>query len=204
MDDERGNELLILMGTAPVHAATFEMIASVTSPSGVGMCQTTSSSPSHTYARVGDLTSGEVVPMRHISNSSVDSGGTQEFPAMSTSLLNEMDRGDFARIPYDRIQHEYPEVWAERQQDPLHFRYPGVGGESYSDVIGRLRPIIIELERQRRSVLVISNLAVQRCLYAYFAGVPMAEVPHLVFDMHSVAELQPGPFGCKVTRTTLA
>jgi 6-phosphofructo-2-kinase len=29
-------------------------------------------------------------------------------------------------------------------------RYPGAGGESYVDVIQRVRPIIVELERQRR------------------------------------------------------
>ena len=43
-------------------------------------------------------------------------------------------------------------------------RYPGAGGESYIDVIQRVKPVIVELERQRKSVLVISHLAVQRCL----------------------------------------
>merc|ERR1739848_300392 len=114
-----------------------------------------------------------------------------------------MDRGDYAAISYDRIKPDHPQVWEKRQQDPLHFRYPGVGGESYSDVIGRLRPIIIELERQRRSVLVISHLAVQRCLYGYFTGCPMEDIPNLEMDMHSVVELRPGPFGCLVIATNL-
>jgi broad specificity phosphatase PhoE len=39
--------------------------------------------------------------------------------------------------------------------DRLRYRYPGVGGESYLDVIERIRPIIIELERQRRSVSIV-------------------------------------------------
>lgn len=53
-------------------------------------------------------------------------------------------------------------------------------------MIQRVRPIIVELERQRRSVLVVSHLAVQRVLYAYFMGTPMAELPYLNFTSHVV------------------
>mmetsp|Transcript_22383 Transcript_22383/g.76689 ORF Transcript_22383/g.76689 Transcript_22383/m.76689 type:complete len:631 (+) Transcript_22383:282-2174(+) len=205
-------ELLVLMGTAPVHATTFELI--ISSAGAAGSCTRGSpqGGPTRTYSGAPGLTGllspqgsiaeeGEL--LRGISISSHDSGISQEFPAMSTSLLNELDRGDYASISYDEIHREHPEVWAERQRDPLHFRYPGVGGESYTDVIGRLRPIIIELERQRRSVLVISHLAVQRCLYAYFTGCTMEEIPNMDMPMHELVELQPGPFGCKVTRTSL-
>merc|ERR1719468_258093 len=134
---------------------------------------------------------------RLLSNNSADSF-SQDFPAMNTSLLNELDRGDYSGTKYEHIKRDFPELWAERQRDPLHFRYPGVGGESYVDMIGRLQPIIIELERQRRSVLVISHLAVQRCLYAYFAGCRMEELADLSLPLHEVCELRPGPFGTKV------
>jgi broad specificity phosphatase PhoE len=40
----------------------------------------------------------------------------------------------------------------------INGRYPGVGGESYVDLISRLRSIIIEFERKKRDVLVICNL----------------------------------------------
>ena len=36
----------------------------------------------------------------------------------------------------------------KRQKDKLNYRYPGPAGESYRDVIERLRPMIVELERQ--------------------------------------------------------
>lgn len=65
--------------------------------------------------------------------------------------------------------------------------YPGAGGESYVDVIQRIRPIIVELERQRRSVLVVCHLAVQRCLYGYFMGVPMTEIPYIDLPKHVVS-----------------
>jgi broad specificity phosphatase PhoE len=54
---------------------------------------------------------------------------------------------------------------------PLLCRYPGAGGESYIDLIQRIKPVIVELERQHKSVLVVSHLAVQRCICAYFSGV---------------------------------
>jgi broad specificity phosphatase PhoE len=67
-----------------------------------------------------------------------------EFSAMGTSLLNELDGGNFTDMTLEQIERDFPEIWAERERDPLHFRFPGSGSESYSDVIGRLRPIILD------------------------------------------------------------
>lgn len=41
------------------------------------------------------------------------------------------------------------------------------GLQSYQDLVQRLEPVIMELERQG-NVLVISHQAVMRCLLAYF------------------------------------
>eukprot|EP00913_Durusdinium_trenchii_P000671 g624.t1 len=122
---------------------------------------------------------------------------------MSSSLLNELDGGVCNGLSYAEIKRDYPDLWAARERDKLNFRYPN--GESYQDVlltcdaldandgayaqdvIGRLRPIIIELERQRRSILVISHLAVQRCLYAYFTGTPMEDFQRIDESPHGTA-----------------
>jgi len=106
-------------------------------------------------------------------------------------------------MTYEIIRKEYPHLAEQRTKDKLNFRYPGAGGESYVDVIGRLQPIIIELERQRRSVLIISHLAVQRCLYAYFTGCRMEEVPYVDLKMHTVYELTPSPHGTQVAEHNL-
>jgi broad specificity phosphatase PhoE len=144
-------------------------------------------------------------------------------------------------------------------------RYPGVGGESYMDVIERARPIIIELERQRKPVMVVCHLAVMRCvhasrdavighlvhihspqstvrasiilasclytdslsahsilnthmhitshhitqnltsfcgvpsrcIYGYFTGARLEDIPSIEFKQHLVYQLSPGPFGCE-------
>ena len=93
--------------------------------------------------------------------------------------------------------------YGAREADKLRFRYPGAGGESYLDVIGRLRPLIIEMERERSSALIISHLAVQRCIYAYFTGSKLEDVPYLDLRQHVVIELQIGPYGCRINEVDL-
>jgi 6-phosphofructo-2-kinase len=55
------------------------------------------------------------------------------------------------------MEEKYPEEWQSRRENKLEYRYPGAGGESYMDVIERVRPIIIELERMQSDVLIVSH-----------------------------------------------
>jgi hypothetical protein len=53
------------------------------------------------------------------------------------------------------------EVGSQQTSSTPHLnRYPA--GESYMDVIERVKPVIIELERQRRSIVIVCHLAVLR------------------------------------------
>ncbi|NXV56224.1 F262 bisphosphatase, partial [Molothrus ater] len=80
-------------------------------------------------------------------------------------ILNEIDAGVCEEMTYAEIEAKYPEEFAMRDQEKYLYRYPG--GESYQDLVQRLEPVIMELERQG-NVLVISHQAVMRCLLAYF------------------------------------
>eukprot|EP01042_Synura_sphagnicola_P006073 gene6073-7752_t len=82
------------------------------------------------------------------------------YPCYSTPLIDELRGGNFHGMSRDEIRKHHPEEFYLREANKLHYRYPGVGGESYLDVIERVRPIIIELERQRQSVLLVSHMAV--------------------------------------------
>ena len=75
---------------------------------------------------------------------------------------------------YEGIKEKWPETYAARKADKLNFRYPA--GESYMDVIKRLEPTIIEMERENESVCVTGHQAILRCLYAYFMHVPREDV----------------------------
>ncbi|MEJ1270030.1 putative gene 29427 [Cricetulus griseus] len=80
-------------------------------------------------------------------------------------ILNEIDAGVCEEMTYSEIEKRYPEEFALRDQEKYLYRYPG--GESYQDLVQRLEPVIMELERQG-NILVISHQAVMRCLLAYF------------------------------------
>lgn len=121
-------------------------------------------------------------------------------PVFATPLLNELRAGNFQGMSRSEIKRVAPTEFERREKDKLRYRYPGVGGESYMDVVERVRPVIIELERQRRSVAVVCHTAVLRCIYAYFMGTPVSEMPFLQFNLGEIIELTPGPFGCEARR----
>jgi broad specificity phosphatase PhoE len=125
-------------------------------------------------------------------------GLASEPAVLTSSLLNELCGGDFDGLSAAEFVERYPQIWQKRMADKLRFRYPGAGGESYLDVIARLRPILIELERQKRSVLLVSHLAVQRCLYSYFTGTDIEAIPYLPLPSGAVLELTPTPHGTTV------
>ena len=53
------------------------------------------------------------------------------------------------------------------------------------DVIQRLEPVIIEIERERECVCVVAHQAILRALYGYFMKVPLAVgTLHLVLPRH--------------------
>ncbi|XP_063330239.1 6-phosphofructo-2-kinase/fructose-2,6-bisphosphatase 4b isoform X2 [Pelmatolapia mariae] len=109
--------------------------------------------------------------------------------------LNEIDAGVCEEMMYEEIQERYPLEFALRDQDKYRYRYPK--GESYEDLVQRLEPVIMELERQE-NVLVICHQAVLRCLLAYFLDKTADELPYLKCPLHTVLKLTPVAYGCEV------
>jgi broad specificity phosphatase PhoE len=66
--------------------------------------------------------------------------------------LNELNTGACEGMTKEEIREKMPLEFEARETDKLAYRYPG-GGESYLDVIERVRPLIVELERLRNSVI---------------------------------------------------
>uniref|UniRef100_A0A671LVD3 6-phosphofructo-2-kinase/fructose-2,6-bisphosphatase 2 n=1 Tax=Sinocyclocheilus anshuiensis TaxID=1608454 RepID=A0A671LVD3_9TELE len=116
-------------------------------------------------------------------------------PYEQWKILNEIDAGVCEEMTYEIIQNTFPEEFALRDQDKYHYRYPG--GESYQDLVQRLEPVIMELERQG-NVLVICHQAVMRCLLAYFLDKSGDDLPYLKCPLHTVMKLTPVAYGCKV------
>ncbi|PQQ11758.1 6-phosphofructo-2-kinase/fructose-2 6-bisphosphatase [Prunus yedoensis var. nudiflora] len=123
------------------------------------------------------------------------------FPKIQWRALDEIYVGVCDGMTYEEIKKNMPEEYEARMKDKLRYRYPR--GESYLDVIQRLEPVIIELERQRAPVVVISHQAVLRALYAYFADRPLKEIPHIEMPLHTIIEIQMGVTGVHEKRYKL-
>ncbi|KAJ8047562.1 6-phosphofructo-2-kinase/fructose-2,6-bisphosphatase 1 [Holothuria leucospilota] len=121
-------------------------------------------------------------------------------PIEQWKALDELDAGVCDSMTYEEIQEKYPDEFALRDQDKFHYRYPM--GESYEDLVARLEPVIMELERQR-NVLVICHQGVMRCLLAYFTDKKSEELPYLKCPLHTVMKLRPIAYGCVVETVPL-
>uniref|UniRef100_A0A8C6VYA0 6-phosphofructo-2-kinase/fructose-2,6-bisphosphatase 2 n=1 Tax=Nothobranchius furzeri TaxID=105023 RepID=A0A8C6VYA0_NOTFU len=115
-----------------------------------------------------------------------------DVPYEQWKILNEIDAGVCEEMTYSMIEEKYPEEFAMREQDKYHYRYPG--GESYQDLVQRLEPVIMELERQG-NVLVICHQAVMRCLLAYFLDKGADDLPYMKCPLHTVLKLTPVAYG---------
>lgn len=78
-----------------------------------------------------------------IHHESVSEFHSAQYGCFFTPLLNELRGGDMHGLSKAKMKELYPLEWDKRVQDKLNYRYPGVGGESYMDVIERIRPVII-------------------------------------------------------------
>jgi len=115
--------------------------------------------------------------------------------------LDEIDAGICDGMTYTQIEEQLADEFTARKTDKLSYRYPR--GESYQDVILRLDPLIIEIERTDKPVLIVAHQAVLRALYAYLTGTPRARCPFLDIPLHTLIELEPNPYGCDEKRIVL-
>ncbi|CAF4998730.1 unnamed protein product, partial [Rotaria sp. Silwood1] len=74
---------------------------------------------------------------------------------------------------------------------------------SYHDLVARLEPVIMELERAE-NVLVISHQAVARCILAYFLDKDPECLPYIKVPLHTVIKLIPTAYGCIMERIPLS
>jgi broad specificity phosphatase PhoE/predicted kinase len=115
--------------------------------------------------------------------------------------LDEIDAGICDGLTYPEIKERHPELYAARKADKLHTRYPG--GESYVDVVERLIPLVLDLERTAGPVLIISHQAVLRALLACFLAVPRAHLPRLEVPLHTVIAVRRQGYGYVAAPTPL-
>ncbi|KAI8818889.1 6-phosphofructo-2-kinase-domain-containing protein [Fimicolochytrium jonesii] len=127
----------------------------------------------------------------------------EEYNIKRIKFLNEIYAGICEDLTYLQIEEIYPDEYRARQKAKLVYRYPGPGGESYVDVIERLRPIIIELERMQTNVMIVTHQVVLRTLLSYFVAVPLDQMPTLSVPLHTLYCLKPKPYGADLIKCEL-
>uniref|UniRef100_A0A671NV78 6-phosphofructo-2-kinase/fructose-2,6-bisphosphatase 3-like n=1 Tax=Sinocyclocheilus anshuiensis TaxID=1608454 RepID=A0A671NV78_9TELE len=131
---------------------------------------------------------------------SIQTAEALNVPYEQWKALNEIDGGVCEEMTYEEVRERFPDEFALRDQDKYYYRYPS--GESYQDLVQRVEPVIMELERQE-NVLVVCHQAVMRCLLAYFLDKSADEMPYLKCPLHTVLKLTPVAYGCKVESISL-
>jgi broad specificity phosphatase PhoE len=128
----------------------------------------------------------------------IDTTDPLGWPVRSWKLLDEIEAGICDGMTYAEIADRMPGEFSARRADKFRYRYPR--GESYQDVIARLDPVILELERQQRPVVIVAHNAVVRALYSYLTGTPPERCPTLDIPLHTVLKITPGPWGKRGSR----
>jgi broad specificity phosphatase PhoE len=115
--------------------------------------------------------------------------------------LDEIDAGRCDGMSYEEIEQRMPEEFSMRKADKLTYRYPR--GESYQDVMIRLEPILLEMERVTQPLVIVAHQAILRVLYGYLKDIPPTEVPNIEIPLHCVIELVPKTYGVEEQRHPL-
>lgn len=119
------------------------------------------------------------------------------FEKLEWKALDELDSGVCDGLTYAEIEEKYPDDFKQRDDDKYNYRY--LGGESYRDVVIRLEPIIMELERSE-NILIVTHQAILRCIYAYFLNVPQEKSPWMEVPLHTLIKLTPKAYGTQEER----
>lgn len=82
----------------------------------------------------------------------IQTGSFLPFEHKTWKSLDELDAGVCDGMTYEEIEEKYPEDYEARDEDKFNYRYRG--GESYRDVVVRLEPVIMELERQENIMII--------------------------------------------------
>jgi 6-phosphofructo-2-kinase len=119
----------------------------------------------------------------------------EDFEVKQMRMLDELNAGLMEGLTYEEIRTKYADEYVRRRRDKLAYRYPGPGGEGYLDVINRIRPVIVELERMTDHCLLITHRSVARVLLAYFQGLKREDVADLDCPLGMLYQMEPKPYG---------
>lgn len=108
---------------------------------------------------------------------------------IESRLLNEIHAGICEGLTEKEILFLFPNVYESRKKNKLNFRYPE--GESYLDLLERLRYFILQIESYNKPILIVAHNAVLKVLLGYFNNVDLKDIPYLDIPLNKVFKLTP-------------
>tara|TARA_Y100000991_G_scaffold214761_1_gene203275 strand:- start:1900 stop:3093 length:1194 start_codon:yes stop_codon:yes gene_type:complete len=108
---------------------------------------------------------------------------------IETRLLNEIHAGICEGLTQKEILFLFPNVFESRKKNKLRFRYPE--GESYMDLLERLRYFVLQIESYNKPILIVAHNAILKVLLGYFNNIKLNKIPHLDIPIHTVFKLTP-------------
>jgi 6-phosphofructo-2-kinase len=121
------------------------------------------------------------------------------YDVKSFKTMDEIDSGLCDNLTYAEIQRLHPKEFEARRRDKMHYRYPG-GGESYLDVVHRLNPLIVESERAKHHILMISHRVVSRILLSYFLSLSIKQATQLEVPLEVCYCVVPRSYGADLAK----
>lgn len=112
--------------------------------------------------------------------------------------LDGIKYGELHGMSSDKIYQKYSNQTTP-DGSPSSFLWSYPSGESYKDLVNRLEPIIMELERQS-NVLLICHKTVMRCLLSYFLEKSSNELPFETVYTNTLIEIIPIAYGCRLEK----
>ena len=106
--------------------------------------------------------------------------------------LDEINAGICEHKTFEEVEKIYPEEFIKRKNDKLNYRYPS--GESYLDLIERLRTFVFDIENNNNIVIIVAHQAILRVIYGFFMGIKIEDIPHIKIPLHTIIELNPDTY----------
>jgi broad specificity phosphatase PhoE/predicted kinase len=100
------------------------------------------------------------------------------------NLLNEIDGGICENMTYEQVKQTMPGLFSARKKNKFYFKYPE--GESYYDLILRVKEFILELNKINKPILIISHNAIIRVLFSYFLSIKHDDIPYVDVPLHTL------------------
>lgn len=126
-------------------------------------------------------------------------GGDEE---LQWKQLDEIHGGSYEGKTVEQFESERPEMVEKRANFKYTFEYPG-RGESYATVCQRLESVLVAMERQESTILIITHRAVLRMIRAYLLGLDPRDATTSSAPLHTLYRIDCEAYSNELTEIVL-